>query len=706
MLNLRFFCCVLFVLVAIGSVSAGDLVFYVSKDGDDRFSGKLEKPTAERSDGPFASLQQAQSAVRTVRETTPDLKGDLIVEILAGDYELEEPLAFGPEDCGKGASRTIWRARKGDAVRLLGGKILRDWQVVTDPAVLEKFEPEVRGKIYQTDLKAAGMLEYGSPDSGGAELFFGHQPMQLSRYPNEGFVKITGLLNEKPTVLHGIKGDLSGKFQFEDTRINRWSVEKDPWVHGYWFWDWSEQRHKIKSIDANVLEVEPPYHGYGYRLGQWFYGFNLLCEIDRPGEYYIDRAAGVLYFYPPGLPETSESLLSRLDSLILIGDGSGLTIRGFLLEGCRKDAIMVQNGKDVLIAASAIRNIGGTAVNISGGENCGVQGCDISTAGAGGISLSGGDREKLVPAGHFADNNHIHHFARIQRVYQPGISLNGVGNRATHNLIAHAPHMGMGFYGNDHLIEFNEIDDVCYESNDAGAIYTGRNWTMRGNMIRYNYLHDIEGFEKKGCVGIYLDDMFASADMIGNIFLRVTRAAMIGGGRDNSILNNIFVDCVPSLHVDARALGWAAYHADEWIAEAKEKGTISGIAWNKPPYSERYPKLVNILEDEPKAPKGNVIARNICLRGVWDKPAGFWDMSIEEKARPYLKMEDNTRLVLDGEKPVGTDPLFVDPEHPEKAGFRLKPESPALKAGFEPIPFEKIGLYQDENRASWPVQKE
>jgi hypothetical protein len=525
--------------------------------------------------------------------------------------------------------------------------------------------------------------------------------MQIARYPNEGFIKITGLLNEDPIDVRGTKGDKIGKFQFEDSRINLWTAEKEAWVHGYWFWDWAEQRHKVRSIDTDqkVLEVFPPYHNYGYRTGQWFYGFNLLCEIDQPGEYHLDRETGMLYFYPPNDPADKESFLSRTDSLFLLSNVSHITIRNLILEGCRADAVVVRDGKDVLIAASVIRNIGGTAVSISGGTGHGVQGCDIYETGAGGIVLSGGNRNTLTAAGHFADNNHIHHFARLQRVYRPGISLNGVGNRATHNLIAHAPHMAIGFSGNDHLMEYNDIHDVCYEYNDAGAIYTGRNWTMRGNMIRHNYLHDIEGFEKNGCVGIYLDDMFSSADMIGNIFLRVSRAAMIGGGRDNSIVNNIFIDCVPSLHVDARALGWAASHADGWLQEAGEKGTISGIPWNKPPYSEKYPQLAGILDDEPKAPKGNVISRNICLRGVCDKGAGYWNMSIDGKARPYLTMENNTVWVIENDQPVGTNPLFVDTEHPEKAGFRLHRDSPALQTGFQPIPFDKIGLYQDANQS-------
>jgi hypothetical protein len=49
---------------------------------------------------------------------------------------------------------------------------------------------------------------------------------------------------------------------------------------------------------------------------------------------------------------------------------------------------------------------------------------------------------------------------------------------------------------------------------------------------------------------------------------------------------------------------------------------------------------------------------------------------------------------------VIADPLFVDAA---KDDYRLRPESPAWKLGFERIPVEKIGPYADELRASWPI---
>jgi hypothetical protein len=373
-------------------------------------------------------------------------------------------------------------------------------------------------------------------------------------------------------------------------------------------------------------------------------------------------------------------------------DASHIILRGFTIEGVRETAITISGGAESRVVGCTIRNVGGWAVVVSGGIRHGVVGCDLYQMGGGGVSLTGGNRTTLAPAEHFAENNHIHHYARVKRVYQPGITLQGVGNRASHNLIHNAPHMGMGFGGNDHLIEFNEIHSVCYESNDAGAIYTGRNWTMRGTVIRHNFLHHINGFRGRGCVGVYLDDMFCGTEVSGNLFYRVTRAAFIGGGRDCIVKNNLFVDCNPSLHIDARALGWAHACADRWIQEGREKGTLSGIAYQRPPYSTRYPRLVGILDDEPAAPKGNRVLHNVSFGGKWD--------GVRDNARRYQTIEAN---LVDKDPHFATPGRFGEGKQPRAADFALEADSPAFAMGFEQLPLDQMGLYEDGARASWPV---
>lgn len=79
-------------------------------------------------------------------------------------------------------------------------------------------------------------------------------------------------------------------------------------------------------------------------------------------------------------------------------------------------------------------------------------------------------------------------------------------------------------------------------------------------------------------MGVYLDDMFCGTEVSGNLFYRVTRAAFIGGGRDCTVKNNLFVDCRPSLHIDARALGWAHDHSDKWMVSATPKVRLGAVS--------------------------------------------------------------------------------------------------------------------------------
>jgi hypothetical protein len=653
------------ILVGISAAACcqcGAAEFFVSPQGNDAQAGTRSQP--------FKTLEAARAAVRKSDHTE-----ESTVWLRAGVYERLGPLELTAEDSGRPGKPVMYRAYPDEEVRIVGGRQVSDWKPVTDEAILGRLVPEARGKVLQADLNAAGIHDYGQVKSGGLELFFEDKPMTLARWPNEEFVTIVGLAEPDTVNVRGTKGSKTGKFMYEGDRPERWLQENDVWVHGYWFWDWADERQKVASIDTEkrMITVVPPFHHYGYRIGQWFYGLNILAELDTPGEWYLDREKGVLYFWPPTPIEKGRAVISLAKGLVSLTGVEHVTLQGMIFEASRGTAIVMKNCKDTRVAGCILRNTGDGAVQIEGGQNDGVVGCDIYGTGSGGLRLRGGERASLTPAGHFADNNHIHHYGRWNRMYTPAISMDGVGNRVTHNLIHDAPHMAISFGGNDHVIEFNEIHDVCLESNDAGAIYAGRDWTMRGTAIRHNYLHDITGFRGRGCVGVYLDDMFCGTQIYGNVFYRVTRAAFIGGGRDCTVENNIFVDCRPALHVDARALGWAKDSVNTTMVER-----LKAVPYTSQLWQERYPGLVKILQEEPAVPKGNVVARNISWGGRWDEAGS--------DARPYVTFWNNC---------VDADPLF---QGPPPRTFRLQEDSPAYKLGFKPIPFEKIGLYESEYR--------
>ena len=660
--------------------------YYVSTQGNDAWSGRRATPDRRDTDGPFVTLERARDELRKT-------KAGVVVEIAGGVYERETPFELKAEDSGTAGAPVVYRARKGERVHLVGGKVVTNWEPMTDPLLFRRFDPVAQGQVWQADLKALGITDYGEMKSAdtwaqsdpGLELFFNDRPMTLARYPNDGYMHIADVVEKDGWNIFGIPGSKVGKLLYDDERPARWSAEQGIMLHGYWFWDWADQRYRVASIDTAKREItlDKLDHAFGFRKGQWFYAYNLLCELDQPGEWYLNRETGILYFWPPEPIGKGRALVSVTRGLVRAEGVSDVTLQGLTLECARGTAVSVHNSQRVVLEGCTIRNVSGNAVGIDGGRECGVEGCDIYQVGDGGVYLGGGDKLTLTHAGHYADNNHIHHCSRWNPLYHPGVQVYGVGQRVTHNLIDNLPHVAVGFTGQEHVIEYNELHSVCYQANDCGAVYTcgaDEDWTLRGHRIRYNYLHHIAGFEGRGCIGIYLDDCFSSADISGNLLYKVATGILIGGGRDNDLTNNVFVECGKALSMDARGLGWASG------IEGYCRRMLAEIPYDKPPWSERYPQLLNILNDEPVAPKGNVVARNV----AWQTPWGW----IEPKAEPYITFKDNL---------VDVDPLLVDPARGE---FALREDSPAWRIGFEALPLDEMGLYKDPRRASWPVRSD
>ncbi len=676
-LNLLLASCAVMVLAT--TATAAD--FTVAPNGKDTNPGTRILP--------YATLERARDAVRELKARGPWPRGGVTIEVRAGSYQLAQPLALTAADSGTPEGPVVWRAESGKEVRLVGGRFVTGWQKVTDPAVLARLDPAARGQVWQADLRAQGITQYGEMKSArgwgsseaGLELFFNDQPTTLARWPNEGFTTVRDVV-VKDFDAHGAKGSRQPRFYYEGDRPSRWANEPEPMVHGYWFWDWADQRYRVKSIDpaTSIMTLDTP--GGTFRRNQWYYAYNLLCELDMPGEWYLDRAAGRLYFWPPSPLDGAKVMVSLLPSVVTTQNTSHVTFQGFTMEGCQGTAVSMAGGECNRVVRCVIRNTGSFAVRVEGGRAHGVVGCDMYQMGDGGVVLHGGDKKTLTHCEHYAENNHIHHYSRWNPMYKVGIEMFGVGARASHNLVHHAPHVGISFCGQEHVIEYNEIHNVVQHANDAGAIYTqpgvDEDWTMRGHVVRYNFVHHIYGFRGKGCMGVYLDDCFSSMHCYGNVFYQVPHAVFIGGGRDNITENNLFYECNPAIHVDARGLGWAKG------IEQMCRQRLAEVPYQQPPWSTRYPQLLTILNDDPLAPKGNVFRRNINWGGKWD--------DIEGKARPMVTIEQN---LLD------QDPLVVDVQ---RLDFRLRPDSPAAGIGFKPIPFDQIGLVNDGTRASWPVR--
>jgi len=551
------------------------------------------------------TLTQALAILKdpSLRDAKGILKESITIHFDAGTYRLGETINIDAASSGDAEHPVTIEGPKDSSAIISGGRAVSGFTPVTDRAVLARLPEAARSHVLQADLAKQGISDYGKQARHGfgipnaptaLEVTFRNQPMTLARWPNQGFAKIA-------TTPDGEKGLT---FTVQGANLAAWKDEPDLLATGYWDNNWADATIPIKAMDLTtqrftLTEPAPP---YGLKTGQPVFFQNALAELDQPGEWYLDKAKGVLYFWPPQPLHENEVEVSMLEKLLVIDKASYIGISRVTFQSTRGDAITVKGGQHVAIANSVIRNIGNKAAVISGQDN-GLTDMLIEDIGEGGVVLAGGDRHTLTPANLYVERSTIRRFARVTHTYQPAVLLNGVGNRAVGNKISDAPHTAILFTGNDHLISHNEIFDVCKEADDAGAIYTGRDWTARGTVISNNHIHDIENTvtKKFGVMGVYLDDQASGITIRGNLFEKTETSIYIYGGRDNLVEDNKFIDTATAIHLAKRG----KYDPDGTLRKR-----LAVVPYNQTPYKERYPHLANILEDEPGAPKYNIARRN------------------------------------------------------------------------------------------------
>jgi hypothetical protein len=673
--------------------------FYVSPKGIDANAGSKRLP--------FATLERARDAVRSVQHTAAG--SSCVVYLQRGTYERTSSFVLGPEDGGDSLAPVTYAAAPGARVRVSGGRAISGLRQVEDAKILGILAPECAGRVYEVSLSQNGIRDYGrlrprgfgrpmAPS--GLELFFNDVPMTLSRWPNDGWA----------TIKDTLAGTREGSFVYDGDRPRKWILSPDVWLHGYWTWDWADSYARVAAIDTarHVIATAAPHGVYGYTPGKRFYALNVLEELDSPGEYYVDREKGILYFWPPGPLTSARITVSLVEKpLIVLRETRWVTIAGLTIECTRGAGIEISGGEHNTVAGCRIRDIGTVGVSIGrlepelasrmydstlydgrGGNFNGVQSCDIYACGEGGVILSGGERATLAPGFNYIDNTRLTDVARWSRTYRAAVFMWGVGNSVSHCLIHGLPHTAVFFWGNDHILEYNEVHDVCRETGDAGAFYQGRDWTQRGNVIRYNYFHDVRGIQGQegftDVMSVYLDDFASGATVRGNVFVNGGRTVMIGGGRENIVENNLFINGRPAVHVDARGKrGWAATMFDGENSVLRSR--LRAVHPDQIPYRQHYPSLHRLLETDLTVPEGNIIRQNISVGGIWRE----------------LQDGVTDSIVCFSGNIIDKDPGFVS----MKSGdYRLRDDAAVFKMGFERIPTEKIGLVRDRFRRSIPVR--
>ncbi len=716
-------------LLCFNSVWALDI--FVSPDGSDTDKGTIESP--------FASIERARNQIRYLKRSVKLPQEGINVYLRGGIYELSETFSLYEYDSGTTDCPIIYSGYDGEAVYISGGKRLNSklFHKISDAELLSRLSTDVRDKVYEVDLKQCGIADVGVMKQFGfgtgiltspLELFFNGQAMQVARYPNEGWLDYEKVIDPGSRPSEGDPELRPGKFAYADDRISRWSGIDDVWLFGFFKFGWAEDFIEIASIDpaTKTINLKQP-HAWGLTKGwERFYAMNIFDEIDKPGEWYLNRKTKKLYFYPPSELDGAEIQVSIMEKpLISLYGTSFITIEKMTLECVRGVGIYLEGGNNNLILDCVIRNTGSVGVQIGkgvagidfksqypglkgidvagsvghlwarfyedtiwnrdAGTFNGVSACHIYNTGSGGVFMGGGDRVKLTPGFNYAVNNKIHNFNRRNLTYTPGIQTDGCGNRILHNEIYNAPQGAIFISGNEHRIEYNYIHNVTNVAEDFAAFYTGRNPSDRGNCLRYNYWKNIGSEWGHYTHAIYNDDGASDIEAFGNIFYNAGKGGsfFMAGGSDMECVNNIFINSELAVLADNRFEGGFKGSFDKlW------EDRINLINHKYPPYSERYPEFVTFWEDDFEKPKRNIIKENVLVN-----------------CEKLHTMQDQWGTV-ENNFIINKDPGFTDFDGLD---FTLKEDSEVYESipDFKPIPFEKMGRYNDINRPVspfiWPL---
>ena len=334
-------------------------------------------------------------------------------------------------------------------------------------------------------------------------------------------------------------------FEYTDNRPSHWKVTDDMWVNGMLHYAWSNRQAEIKSIDAENkiinLKKSPT---YGIQKGfskKAYFVYNILEELSTPGEYYIDRKAKKLYVWPIKNVKNSNFIVSmNKQSLISLNDTSWIIFSGLTIEMGRGRIIRIGKGEHNLLQNLKIRFSGESLVDITG-KNNGIEYCELTGSGNEVINISGGKRSSLTPANNFVTNNNIYKNNRWNWTSKGAVRVSGVGNIVEHNSMHDFMHQVIMFSGNNHSIQYNNIYNAITYGEDAGVIYSGRDWSWQGNKINYNFIHNIKNNYGHSFVSaVYFDDSLSGNEIIGNVFYNIDgNTIFINGGRNNTIKNNL-----------------------------------------------------------------------------------------------------------------------------------------------------------------------
>lgn len=635
---------------------------FVSTVGDDSGDGSEEEP--------LRTLEKAIDVANEMREDS-----DKLIEILLreGTYSVTNTIKI--INSQKDDSLLKISAYQDEKVTINAGvDIPLSAMNIADSdftnAIIDK--PNA-GSVLQYNLKDAQIEDFGEISLRGhlisdekeaqAELSLNGEVQKLAGWPNgeyTGLIKPTDSNEYGKRTRSGIANGCSFKVNYD--RPSQWSKPEQAWLSGTIGPNYEFDYYPVSRFDSEEKRVYLSRGALEKYYTEPYYRFeNVPEELDEPGEYYIDRQSGMLYFYPPeDAPKDSVLTITMstptLDvsgkapnSMFRIENSKNIVFENLIFKGGRGSAITGKNNSNIKFINCEINSFGENGIRFDASTDITISDCKIHDVGQDGILfVSCGNYQTLSPSNIVVSNNDIYNFARLERSYKTGIDFGYrcVGATAANNHIHNGPHAGMIFYGVNNDIYGNEFDNLVTEFSDMDALYCNNSnypWE-RGNKIHNNYFHDIgkssmNGRHQINVRAIRTDNRGCGLNIYENLFYNIGDGgngngnngigAITAEGTRNRIFNNLFVDCNEAYfntlqYKEIETADDGTLYPDTIINSSgvEVANTINGakVADLKkqmenylPVYGKQFPELYNYFYEHPNMSKTNEFKNNMII---------------------------------------------------------------------------------------------
>ena len=533
-------------------------VIYVCPDHNGESDGTRDRP--------YSGLAEARDRIREIKRETGLPEGGVTVILLDGVYRISEPVELSEEDSGEEGKIITYKAENIGGAVIDGGVALPgDMFSPADEEFKSRLKSaEARDALVMIDLAEAGCydLEYMNTYGWGGEIIYnniqelysGWRRQRIAQWPNYGEPFATtnvvrSMDYDETRRINYVEIPEGKAAEWEGSEITLCGLFGDGWHTVTVQNDWNGV-----DTEGNLLtSLSMKNSLYGFNSNRPFYAYNIPAELDVPGEYFWDHLNNKLYYYPAEGDSLDDIVFSQVEKYLVHGtDLSYVTFDGIRFEHGRGSGITCDLSEDrtestegLTVKNCTFRALGGAALVLKNVRNSAVRDNDLYELGCAGIEVTNPDFSDRAPANNRIENNMVREYSQFYPTANPGITARGMGFLIAHNEVSDATHTGILFLCGDSIVEYNICHDLCRMSGDAGGIYDGGSWAKSGNVIRYNYIYNIN-FDYDETLtpnGIYLDDMLPGQIVYGNTLKNIEGCGIAAsGGRNMTIRGNVFLD--------------------------------------------------------------------------------------------------------------------------------------------------------------------